>query len=104
MSATFCEQADPGVVDEHVEAAEAIDRLAHGRTDLRRIPDIGDRGERARTQLCRTPFEFPATSSGDHDRARPPTTSALAIAEPDSLRPARDQRDCSIERQRLESS
>ena len=53
------QQGDPGVVHEHVEAAETIDRLAHGRTDLSWIPDIGDDGEGARNPVPPGPVRGP---------------------------------------------
>ena len=59
-----------GVVDEDVDAAEVLERLADHRCDLVVVADVDGKGERAgadRFDLCGGFFQWLGTASGDDD-------------------------------------
>jgi hypothetical protein len=70
--------ADAGVVDQHVEAAEPVDRLAHGRGDLLAVADVGHEHVRA-------------TVAVDAEHARPARPQQLGGGRADAPARAGDQ-------------
>jgi hypothetical protein len=75
------EQADAGVVHEHVEAAESIDRFTHRGLDLGRLPHVGGDRNGARPELPLRAIEILAIRPVIATEA-PADTSARAIANP----------------------